>query len=88
VADVPSHRVDGIVFLSLGIVEWINLFRPHMFFPYYASSYIGSSQDPAQTFYIVMRVEMMDIVVESIHAILMPRESSKESSPAGRAAAD
>ena len=74
-SDIPAYRVDGIILLSLSILKRINILRPNMLLANDAGCYVLLHQDVAEAMHLVMGVEVVHVMVQTVHPILIDRQA-------------
>ena len=70
-----TYGVDRVVLFCLSKVEWKHFFWSNMLLTNNTSCYVVLHQDLAQALHLVMGVEMVHIMVQTIHSILVHRKT-------------
>lgn len=86
--DVPPHLEDGVILLRVREVKRVHGLWSHVLLPNDACANTSSAQQQRQALHPVKGVEVVDVLVQAIHSVLMLGQASEEAGTAGRAAAD
>lgn len=82
-SDVPPDLEDRAILLRVCKVKWIHHLRPHVLLPNDACVNASLAQQQRQALHPVERVEVVDILVQAVHSILMLGQASEEAGAAG-----